>query len=258
MKKIYSAFLIALFCAFYTGAQAQTCSYDMTWLATGHDGVWPDSATNFVSGTVGVPYTQNITIKVPYDTTVSGLGTVHFSHIDLQTNISSPANYGLPPGLSLAGNPSNFHFPGNDTSCMVIYGTPTTAGTYMLSFQLKTFVTEFPFSSVNTQTLTYYKIVIDPPVGMKEVEAAKLELSNPMPNPATSATLVKYSLPKSGVSKLNVYNTLGKCVLSKKAEAKQGENSYEINVNDLASGIYIYSLEFEGKSISKRLIVNND
>jgi hypothetical protein len=257
MKKIYSAFLIALFCAFYNGTQAQVCTYDMTWLATGHDGVWPDSATNFVSGTVGVPYSQNVTIKVPYDTTYQGL-TVHFSHVDLQTNISSPANYGLPPGLSLAGSPSNFHFPGNDTSCMVIQGTPTTPGTYNLSFTLKTFVQEFSFSSINTQTLTYYKIVIDPPVGMKEAEAAKLEVSNPMPNPATSTTLIKYSLPKNGTSKLTVYNTLGKCVLTKKTDAKMGENSYELNVSELASGIYIYSLEFEGKSISKRLIVNND
>lgn len=257
MRKIYFTFIVSLFALAYN-VSAQTCTYDMTWLATGRDGVWPDSATNFVSGTVGVPYTQNITVKVPYDTTVSGLGTVHFDHIDLQTNISNPANYGLPPGLTLSGTPSNLHFPGNDTSCMIISGTPTTAGTYNLSFQLKTYVTEFPFSSVNTQTLTYYKIVINSPVGINENTATKFEVGNPVPNPASSATSIKYTLPKTGSTKLNVYNTIGKLVMSKKAEAKAGDNAFELNVNDLSSGIYIYSIEFEGKTITKRLIVNND
>ncbi|MCD6066558.1 MAG: Por secretion system C-terminal sorting protein [Bacteroidetes bacterium] len=257
MKKLYFAFFAVLFFSFYE-SKSQTCQYDMVWLATGEYGVWPDSATNFVSGNVGTPYTQNVTIRVPYDTTVAGLGNVHFSHIDLQTNISSPVNYGLPPGLSLAGTPANFHFPGNDTSCMVIYGTPTTAGTYMLSFQLKTYVTEFPFSSVNTQTLTYYKIVINTPIGLNDATASKFEVSNPIPNPSSSVSLIKYSLPKSGTSKLSLYNTLGKNILSKKAEGKQGENSFELDVNELASGVYLYTLEFEGKSITKRLIVNND
>src|SRR3989344_7296153 len=120
MKKIYFVFsILFLGVSFVSKAQAPACQYDYAWLALGKDGVFPDSATNFISGNVGSPYVQHITVKVPYDTTVSPLGTVQFDHIDLQTNISNPVNYGLPPGLSLSGTPSNFHFPGNDTSCMV-------------------------------------------------------------------------------------------------------------------------------------------
>src|ERR1700741_3016315 len=163
MRKFYILFAFTLsFGLSNIRAQAPQCQFDYAWLALGHDGVFPDSATNFMSGIVGQPYVQHITVKVPYDTTDATLGTVHFAHIDLQTNISSPVNYGLPPGLSLAGTPSNFHFPGNDTSCMVIYGTPTTAGTYFLSFKLKTYVTEIPGFAVNTQTITYYFIDILP------------------------------------------------------------------------------------------------
>ena len=257
MKKLYfllSILLLSL--SFATKAQVQ-CQYDYAWLALGKDGVYPDSATNFMSGNVGSPYVQHITVKVPYDTTVSPLGTVQFDHIDLQTNISNPANYGLPPGLTLSGTPSNLHFPGNDTSCMVIQGTPTVAGTYNLSFTLKTYIVGSPFA-VNTQTLTYYRIVINSPVGVKDNTDAKFEVSNPVPNPSSNFTSIRYSLPKNGTAKLSVYNTIGKLVYSKKAEGKQGENEFEVSAAELASGMYIYSVEFEGRSITKRMIVNKD
>ncbi len=255
MKKIYFVFsILFLAVSFISKAQAPACQFDNTWLATGKDGVYPDSATNFLSGNVGSAYVQHVTVKVPYDTTVPILGTVQFDHIDLQT---SGTNWGLPPGLSLAGTPSNFHFPGNDTSCMVIYGTPTLAGTYNLTFVLKTYIVGSPFA-VNTQTLTYYKIIINTPVGLAENIAFKFEVSNPVPNPSNSNSSIRYTLPKTGTAKLSVYNTIGKLVYAKKADGKQGENEFDVNVNELASGIYIYSIEFDGRSITKRLIVNKD
>ncbi|MBK6836584.1 MAG: hypothetical protein IPG89_20950 [Bacteroidetes bacterium] len=57
MKKIYLLFTF-LFVTTVSNifAQAPACSYDMTFLATGRDGIYPDSATNFVSGNVGCPY----------------------------------------------------------------------------------------------------------------------------------------------------------------------------------------------------------
>ena len=56
-------------------AQTPVCTYDYTWLALGKNGIWPDSATNFVSGTVGAPYLQNVTIKVPKDTNATIFGS---------------------------------------------------------------------------------------------------------------------------------------------------------------------------------------
>jgi len=261
MKKIYILFFII--CLKFTSlfSQAPSCQYDYTWLALGKDGIYPDSATNFVSGTVGVPYIQHVTIKVPYDTTAvvfGSLQTVRFSRIDLQTNITNPVNYGLPPGLSIAATPSNFKFPGNDTSCMVIYGTPTTAGTYNLSFTLKTYVVEFPLTSVSTDVIDYYKITINPPVGIKEVQNQNFDVLSMYPNPAINETTIKYQLPKSGVVKHTLYNALGKCMFTKSTDAKKGENELVIDVKNLSSGIYFYTSVFEGKSKTKKLIVNND
>lgn len=68
-----------------------------------------------------MPYLQNVTVNIPNDT-VTSLGTFHYSHVDLQ---ASATNYGLPGGLSLTGTPSTLKFPGNASSCMLIYGTPS-------------------------------------------------------------------------------------------------------------------------------------
>lgn len=260
MKKIYILFAFILSFQLSTmQAQAPQCQFDYAWLALGKNGVFPDSATNFMSGVVGQPYVQNVTVKVPYDTTDATLGTVHFNHIDLQTNISNPANYGLPPGLSLAGTPANLKFPGNDTSCMVIYGTPTTAGTYYLSFTLKTWITEVTLFPVNTQTLTYYKIDILPAsTGINSAAETKFEVGQNIPNPFSGKTTIRYSVPAQGKAKFSLYNTLGKLVMEKKADAVKGENNFELNSSELAEGIYMYSVEFNNKTITKRMIVSGN
>lgn len=265
MKKIYLLYSF-LFVTTISNvfAQVPTCNYDMNFLATGRAGIFPDSATNFISGNVGSPYLQNLTIKVPYDTNHPLLGNLVFDHVDLRRNVTNPTNYGLPPGLSIGTTASNvqittndYKFPGNDTSCMVIYGTPTTAGTYNLSFTIRTFV-QGSMLAVSTDVLTYYKIVINTPIGLNENVSSKFELMNLFPNPSNSSATLRFNSPKSSVAKLNVYNTLGKVVVTKSIDTKQGENEFNINVKDLSSGIYVCSLESEGKTLTKKLIVSKD
>src|SRR3954467_12092475 len=122
MKKVY-LFLFCLSTMFGSSQTAPTCSLDPTFVSSNKVGVWPDSATNFVSGIVGGQYLQNITVKVPKDTTISILGHLCFTKVTL-TNPSSATNYNLPPGLSFAVNTSSlqngtvngapsFQFPGN-------------------------------------------------------------------------------------------------------------------------------------------------
>ena len=67
MKKIYLILLILTGYFSLNTANAQTCAPDPLAVAQG-PGIYPDSATNFVSGTVGVAYNQNITVVVPADT----------------------------------------------------------------------------------------------------------------------------------------------------------------------------------------------
>jgi hypothetical protein len=256
MKKIYFLLLLAL--PFLSEAQVPTCTFDYTWLATGKNGVWPDSATNFVGGNVGTPYIQNITVKVPYDTTATIFGstsTFHFDHIDLQTNITTPANYGLPPGLSLSGTPSNFKFPGNDTSCMVIYGTPTTVGSYTLSFKLKAYVTEFPGVSVSTQTINYYVINIAPAAGIATYGSTGFHVMQNSPNPVRDIASVHFSAAAEGKAKFNVFNLTGQKVFEKEVSAVHGDNSIDFDASQLENGVYLYNVEMNQQKQCRRMVV---
>ena len=258
MKKLYALFLVVFILnSSSLFSQVPSCQYDYTWLSTGKNGVWPDSATNFSGGTVGAIYTQNITIKVPNDTVTTVFGppqTLHFDRVEL-SNPTGFTNYGLPPGLSLACTPSTCKFPGNDTSCMVIYGTPTTAGTYNLGFKLTTYVQEIPNVAINTSTLTYYKIIIAAANGINTFNASTFEVAQSMPNPATNKAIITYNLPGEGKTKLSVYNILGKLMLEKREDGQKGENEFEVNCKEMPSGVCIYNIEYNGKTITRRMIV---
>ena len=235
-------------------AQTPSCGYDHAWIATGKHGIWPDSAQNFVSGQVGVPYTQNITISVPYDT-VTSLGTFHFAHIDLKPSVSPIVNYGLPPGLSLVGTPSTLKFPGNDTSCAIIYGTPTTAGSYTLTLKLDVWLTEFSFAPYATQTLTYYVINIAPASGIATNGSYNFQVMQNAPNPVRDNAAIKFTSPADGKAKFAVFNLTGQKIMEKEVNASRGDNSFDFDASQLESGVYLYSVEMNHQKQIRRMVI---
>ena len=189
MKKIYFAFLSLCFATSTINAQTvPTCSLDPVFIASPKVGVWPDSLTNFISGTVGQAYVQNISVKVPKDTAIGGGFYLCFNRFELKTP-TGITNYNLPPGLNFGSSTSAvnngtvngapaFLFPGNANNCASIYGTPTAAGTYSLFLEVTAFANGPSMScpgspnvsggsAISTQTLTYYHITIAPPAGVQ-------------------------------------------------------------------------------------------
>ena len=225
-----------------------TCSIDPSFHK---EGIWPDSAVNFVSGTVGQPYIQNVTVRIPLDTVTSGI-TCTYSSIKLNT---SSNNYGLPPGLHLAGTPSNFQFPGNDSSCMVIYGTPTTAGSYTLSFSLSVYCTFSTLFPATTYTVNYYHITIAAAAGIETNAAYSFQVMQNSPNPVTNNTVIKYTAPVDGKAKMSVYNITGQKIADKEILTQRGENNYDFDATTLENGIYLYAIEFNGQKQIRRMVV---
>jgi len=275
MKKIYSLLLILMFGS-SVFAQVPTCSMNPTYLAIPKAGVFPDSVTNFVSGTVGVPYRQDITVKVPDDTTALGI-TFCFSRFELKTS-SNPVtvNYGLPPGLSLSGPATAtagvFSFPAAANDCAVIYGTPTTAGSYTLHLQVDPYgAIKNPFGSCPSPIvpssgslspngpifLNYYIINIAPAVGVNEYHKDGIGLLQNQPNPFSGKTTVKYYVESEDNATLSVYNALGSLVYSAVSKTQVGENKFEINAENWTNGVYFYSVKFKNSVSTKRLMVNN-
>ncbi|MHB8260405.1 MAG: T9SS type A sorting domain-containing protein [Bacteroidia bacterium] len=256
MKKIIYSLSIAaaLGCSVLTNncmAQVPTCSIDPVFVASGAHGIWPDSTVNFVSGTVGQPYTQNATIVIPLDTVTSVL-TCTYTSIDLQPTTN---NYNLPPGLSLTGTPSNFVFPGNANSCMEIYGTPTTVGTYSLTFVLKVYCAIY--GAVTTYTVSYYHIKINAAAGIESnPNSYNFQVMQNNPNPVVgSNTAVKFTTPTDGKAKMSVYNVTGQKIAEKEFSAQRGDNSYDFDATTLENGIYLYSIEYNGQKQVRRMVV---
>jgi hypothetical protein len=275
MKKLYFLLILSVFTQM-SKAQVPTCSLNPTFIAGPKDGVYPDSLTNFISGTVGQPYIQNITVKVPIDT-IQGPLKFCFNRVVLSTP-TNVANYNLPPGLffgsstaavangTIAGAVS-LKFPGNANNCASIYGTPTTAGTYTLKLQTDTYATLQTIGNcaaspnvngglnLSTKVLGYYIITISPLAGINEVINSKsLELTN-IPNPFTGKTIIKFNVKDQSSMDIKVRDVLGKTVFTDNIKTKFGENTYEFDGSKLNSGIYFYTISYKNYSETKRMII---
>ncbi|WKZ70960.1 MAG: T9SS type A sorting domain-containing protein [Melioribacteraceae bacterium] len=94
--------------------------------------------------------------------------------------------------------------------------------------------------------------------GINEIEATlnEFKLHNAYPNPFNPSTKISYSIPKEGFVLLKVYNSLGQ-VVSTLVYEKQLKGNYEIEFegDQLATGIYYYSLQYDTQIKTKKIIL---
>ncbi len=84
----------------------------------------------------------------------------------------------------------------------------------------------------------------------------KFSLQQNYPNPFNPTTEIKYSIAKTGIVRLTIYNVLGQKVreLVNKVQSA-GEHLVEFNANMLSSGVYLYRLEEGGRVQTKKMIL---
>lgn len=76
------------------------------------------------------------------------------------------------------------------------------------------------------------------------------------PNPFNSSTTITYTLIKSSIVSLKIYDVLGKEVLTLVNEfIEKGTHSIEFNLPDLPSGIYLYKFQSEHFVESRKLVL---
>jgi len=81
-------------------------------------------------------------------------------------------------------------------------------------------------------------------------------LSQNYPNPFNPTTTIKYSITKSGLVTLKVFNLLGQEVATLVDKAQNaGEHVVDFDASELASGIYIYRIQVGNSSLSKKMIL---
>lgn len=213
-------------------------------------GIFPDSATNFAPAFQNTPYSQVITAKVPADTTlVAGLPPAPIAYVKIVSLT------GLPDGLSYACNPSNCQFPGGQTNCAVIQGTPIdTPGTYFLNIVLEPFIGN-PAASVGTFPLNYYKIVVNPPAAITENGRPVFQVLQNTPNPSGNNTTIGYSIPSAGQVDFKLYNALGKVIQQRQFNSISGLHQMNLDCSTLTPGIYLYSFTHGGQVQTRRMVV---
>lgn len=76
------------------------------------------------------------------------------------------------------------------------------------------------------------------------------------PNPFNSQTTFQFELPSDGFVSLKIYNVLGQEVANLVSQRMSaGSHTYVWNANNVASGIYVYRLEVNGKIYQNKLIL---
>jgi hypothetical protein len=75
------------------------------------------------------------------------------------------------------------------------------------------------------------------------------------PNPFTNSTKITFSTKSKSTITLKVKNILGKTVFKKEYDTEIGKNTISFYKNDLAAGMYIYSIQNEDSITSKRFVI---
>ncbi len=108
--------------------------------------------------------------------------------------------------------------------------------------------------------IEYAIVMMGELLDIEEPQNYALKLDN-YPNPFNPTTTISFSIPESGKTELNIYNTKGQCVKQLvSAEFTAGKHSVVWNGKDendklVSSGIYFYKLTTKNSVVAKRMIM---
>jgi hypothetical protein len=75
------------------------------------------------------------------------------------------------------------------------------------------------------------------------------------PNPATNQAIVKLNLPGSSMVSVQIMNSIGEAVRNVQAQGQSGINTIQVNLNGMASGIYLVTIKAGDASTTKKLVI---
>lgn len=262
-KTLLSLSLIAM--AFVASAQ---CVADYDFGAEPF-GVSPDpeAGESFEVGEVNVAYTDVIHIKVPTDAsdideTLPQGAPIDSVRLVTVTFIMGGTSYSLEQmGLEIECNnmgdsPDPCTFLGGNQYCATLAGTPTTPGEFNLVIEVQGFTTVFGIVIEQPVSFDQYTFVVEGEISTPKYENFVLTLGQNMPNPANEVARIPVTLERSGNVNFTVVNLLGEVVIAEQFRGHTGYNEFNVSVNQLSGGIYLYSIDVSGKRITKRMVIN--
>ena len=92
-------------------------------------------------------------------------------------------------------------------------------------------------------------------LGISETSANEINMSQNIPNPANNMAKVDYSIPTQGKVVFTIASVTGQILHTQEIEAEAGIHSIEFNTANLASGIYFYTMDFNGQRLTKKMTI---
>jgi hypothetical protein len=105
--------------------------------------------------------------------------------------------------------------------------------------------------ATNDQKCVYPEGVI----GIDEYGMDGFRLWQNVPNPAYGTTTIAYQVPVEGKVVLEVHNLFGQILYSESQQADAGQHTFELDVQSLADGVYYYTVTWQGKRLTKKMVV---
>jgi hypothetical protein len=286
IKKLLSVVLFVSTVGVANSFAQANCTPDISCVpADSTFGICPDSATGIAAGSLGVAYTQTMSLKVP--TTSSGVTVTHLALTDvlIDTDTSSVENYVsiTTIGLDYLGNGSNTLQPGTSgppsftmtkycvwdagtEGCVIVSGTPTMAGTFPIRIKSRARISTTVFGTTatswtNTSGSTAvpdnndYKLVVAGPSSIELLNMTQFDVAQNAPNPFNAQTEIHYSSVNAADIDFKVYNVVGAVVYSQTFKADKGANVITLKANSFAPGTYMYTVKNGNQVITKRMVV---
>ena len=131
---------------------------------------------------------------------------------------------------------------------------------------------EFPYAFVVPTTKTYtVKAFVDnvdviasndtvsiekcTNVGIDDSHITGLVLYQNVPNPAQESTEVKYYVPEDGSVVFSINTVTGQILYMEEKEVVKGAHSIVFDIENLAEGIYFYTMDFQGQRLMKKMVI---
>lgn len=249
IKKLLFTLAIA-FLGFGSTVFGQACNPDPQYTAPG---IHPDSATGFAVGYANQAYSQLVTVIIPQDTVVFNIPLPWDSTV--LVNI-----LGLPNGFTYAcwnnsTSPNRCSWRGNTTGCAIITGNPTISdtGTYPLTVKTKNYLGGSTVA--NNFDITYYKIRINGPLGIVNLEQDKFMVGDCMPNPFNDRTEINFNSPDAKTVSIKIFNMVGTEVFTTSLRTVRGVNKFAFDRKALPPGLYVYAISNGEQTITKRMVI---
>jgi len=275
MKKIL---LLSVIVVFLFGKVNAQCVPDFIFTSLAIPGVYPPSAQipnlplplGIADGSVGISYAQILTLVVLEDTTmdiaplldptivtamnVAGISTVmslDVNHVVFDVN-------GLPNGLSYTCDQSSCQYSSGVDGCMLIDGTPTQGGTFLVPVNMTVNVQIPTISDPIFGTTIFTGMAIDLPsfaaveydlfvLGATAINEVGNYSSKVFPNPTSNQAI----LSLISFSDVVVYNILGKEILI----ANNVKGDLLLSKNDIGKGVFYISVQSKSKTETIKLII---